>query len=201
MTSRENSQRQTREKLIAAAVSAVARNGYDATSIGAIADAAGFTKGAFFSNFESKDGLLLEVMQRHYETECADLTQLIGGGHKDSAAVDRYVDQLVGNVEWCMLSVELALHASRNPAFAARYTPLRRNFAAALGGLIEQMFTETARGLPGTPEEIGSLVLAFVQGISLASASGTREPGASQSVNLFINGLLANGHPQKPERP
>ena len=69
MASREESQRQTRERLLDTALQVVACKGYDGSSIGGIVEAAGFTKGAFFSNFDSKDALLLEIMQRHYDAE------------------------------------------------------------------------------------------------------------------------------------
>ncbi len=197
---REEGQRQTRERLLAAARQTVARLGYDSASIGAIADAAGFTKGAFFSNFDCKDTLLLEIMRRHYETACADLAALAddADGHDVDAAVDGYVDRLVADVEWCALNVELGLRASRDPAFAAQYTPMRAQFATALGGFLAPMFAKHGRALPLPFAEMGSLLLAFLQGVSLAAASGTRRPGGSDAVNLFIGGLIAGAPPLEP---
>ena len=198
LTSREESQRQTRERLIEAALSTVAGSGYDGTSIGAIADAAGFTKGAFFSNFESKDALLLEVLKRHHITELVELTAIMDGssGHADvDAAMNGYVDQLVANVEWCKLSVELSLRASRDPAFAAQFMPLRQEFSACLGDLIARVFAKYGKALPLSQEHVGSLLLAFVQGISLAAAAGARRPAGSDSVNLFLSGLRAVAPP------
>ena len=195
--SREESQRRTRERLIEAALHTVARIGYDAASIGAIADAAGFTKGAFFSNFDCKDTVLLEVLRRHYSAACEDLAALADGsrGHDVDASVDRYVDQLVADVAWCRLNVELGLRASRDPAFAAQYTPLRAQFATALGGFLAPMFAKRGRALPLPPAEMGSLMLAFLQGISLAAASGTSQPSGSAAVNLFLDGLIAGAPP------
>ncbi len=192
---REESQRRTRERLIAAAQQTVSRLGYDGASIGAIADAAGFTKGAFFSNFESKDALLLEIMQRHHAAACAQLAALMAGQGDVDAAVDAYVDGLVADVEWCTLSVELGLRASRDAGFAARYTPMRTQFATALGGLLQPMFARHGRAWPLTPADLGGLLLAFLQGVSLASASGTKQPGGSDAVNLFIGGLIAGAPP------
>ena len=196
--SREESQRQTRERLLATALQVVACRGYDGSSIGTIVEAAGFTKGAFFSNFESKDAMLLEIMQRHYDAELVDLTALMdGAGCEDdpSGAMDRYVDQLVRNLQWGALSVELSLRAGRDAAFAAKYGPVRQRFAAALGALIGRMFMVAGRALPLPPEQIGSMLLAFVQGLSLAAASGATEPSGSRAVNLFIDGLIAGAEP------
>ena len=187
--------------LLATALETVVRlKGYDGASIGAIVEAAGFTKGAFFSNFESKDALLLEIMQRHHAEACADLSARLDGsyGHDVDAAVDSYVDRLVADVDWCTLSVELALRATRDPAFAAQYTPLRRQFATALGNFLAPMFARQGKALPLDHAAMGSLLLAFLQGVSLAAASGTRQPGGSESVNLFVQGLIAGAPPSQP---
>ena len=198
VVSREESQRQTRERLLATALQVVACKGYDGSSIGTIVEAAGFTKGAFFSNFESKDAMLLEIMQRHYDAELVDLTAIMDGAGcaaDPSGAMDRYVDQLVRNLQWGALSVELSLRAGRDAAFAARYGPVRSRFAGALGALVERMFTAEGCVMPLPREQIGSLLLAFVQGLSLAAASGVAEPSGSRAVNLFINGLIAGAAP------
>ena len=102
---------------------------------------------------------------------------------------------MVADVQWWLLSVELALRASRDPAFGARYTPMRTQFAAALGTLLEPVFAKYGRKPPLPSADIGSLLLAFLQGISLAAASGTKHPGGSHAVNLFLDGLVAAAPP------
>ena len=198
VVSREESQRQTRERLLTTALQMVACKGYDGSSIGTIVEAAGFTKGAFFSNFESKDAMLLEIMQRHYDAELIELTSIMDskGSHADpSGAMDAYVDQLVSNSQWGALSVELSLRAGRNAAFAAKFGPVRQRFAAALGALIERMFTAEGRALPLPREQIGSLVLSLVQGLSLAAASGIKQPSGSRTMNLVLDGLIRAAPP------
>src|SRR5690242_3269798 len=59
---RAQSREQTRKKLIDAARAAFAQKGYGATTIDQIAEDAGFSKGAFYSNFNSKDDLALEIV-------------------------------------------------------------------------------------------------------------------------------------------
>ena len=191
---REESQRHTREMLLRASMQLVSQRGYDASSIGAIVEAAGFTKGAFFSNFESKDALLLELTRRHHETELAELQAIMEG---DEAAVQSsiaaYVDGMVANRDWLMLSIELALRASRDPVFATRYLPVRRAFSAALGTLVASLLARDGATLPIPVAEVGGLVLSVVLGLSLTAAAGVDRPPPSEQLALVIHGLKLAG--------
>src|SRR5918995_5988854 len=51
----------TRQKLLDAAAQVFAEVGLDAASVEAVCERAGFTRGAFYSNFETKDELFLEL--------------------------------------------------------------------------------------------------------------------------------------------
>ena len=53
----------TRQRLLQAAMGEFARHGIDATSVEQISEAAGFTRGAFYSNFEDKDALILALLE------------------------------------------------------------------------------------------------------------------------------------------
>ena len=61
---RADRQAQTRDELIAAADRLFTRTGFHATSVDAVADEAGYTKGAVYSNFESKEDLFFAVYER-----------------------------------------------------------------------------------------------------------------------------------------
>src|SRR5438105_13617480 len=58
----------TRSALVEAAADVFARRGYDGASLEEIAEAAGFTRGAIYSNFGSKEDLMLAVVERYNET-------------------------------------------------------------------------------------------------------------------------------------
>ncbi|MEY2426563.1 MAG: hypothetical protein QOI61_2135, partial [Actinomycetota bacterium] len=60
---REESKAKTRQELIRAANRLFLRNGYVATSLANIAEEAALTKGAVYSNFESKEDLFLALLQ------------------------------------------------------------------------------------------------------------------------------------------
>ena len=62
---REESQARTRDLLVQAARDEIVKKGFAQATVRDIADAAGFSQGAFYSNFPSKEAILLEVVRRH----------------------------------------------------------------------------------------------------------------------------------------
>src|SRR6201989_3544078 len=74
--SREDSREQTRQRLMDAAQKLIARKGLDAASVENIAAAAGYSRGAFYSNFKSKDDLFIELLRCDHVKAMAELNAL-----------------------------------------------------------------------------------------------------------------------------
>ena len=190
---REESRERTREHLLEAARVAVARNGYDGTSIADIAEAAGFSKGAFFSNYESKEALLLELLRRHKEQDIATLGRILAeaeGGKDAASALDRYLEGLGADGDWVRLDIELQLHAARNPAFAVDYDALQSRTRSGVAHLIAALFQRAGRQPPVSPGDMADLFVALVHGFVLQRA---RDPGAA--VKLVFESLMAAAEP------
>ena len=66
---RAEQQAQTRERLLAAAERVLARHGYGGASIDLVTAEAGYSKGAIYSNFESKEAVFLELLRVYMERE------------------------------------------------------------------------------------------------------------------------------------
>src|SRR5580658_3982809 len=64
---REDSRDQTTQRLLEAAQKLIAKKGLSAASVEDIAEAAGYTRGAFYSNFSSKGDLFIELLRRDHE--------------------------------------------------------------------------------------------------------------------------------------
>ena len=195
---RDERREQTREKLFAAARENVARAGYDATSIGAIAEAAGFTKGAFFSNFDSKEALLLELLRRHKAEEIEAIRAILEDGGTEMGeklALDRYIEGLDSHGHWALLDIELQLQASRSPDFARRYAEVQGICRAAMGRLIARFFARAGRVPPLAPEKMAGLFLALVNGLVLAAVADPARPPFNLQVKLVLDGLLAAAEP------
>ncbi len=121
---RAQSRQRTREALVSAAMGVVARSGYAGASVDAIAAQAGFTVGAVYANFGTKQELFLAVFERHCAEELAalrELTAATGSVAELLAAVTRrFTDLDEAHREWWQLWAELWLFAQRNPHAAQR---------------------------------------------------------------------------------
>ncbi len=171
-TSRKEAQRQTRERLLAAASASIVQEGITATSIRSICSAAGLTQGAFYSNFASKDDLLVDVMETHIRAETAILRDLVV--RADHGSIEKTLAALVGRLadlavepRWSLLSIELQLHAQRDPGFAARYKASKEAchqvFAELVGELVDRHHLTPA--LP--PFQLGIGLYALWSGLAV----------------------------------
>ncbi|WP_152031005.1 TetR/AcrR family transcriptional regulator [Agromyces aureus] len=125
--SREN----TRRKLLDAAAQVFAEVGLAAASVEAVCDRAGFTRGAFYSNFDSKDELFLElagrVTQGRVEAVTARVAELECDGAFASSQtdvfeiLDQVLDVSADDRLGVLLMSEIRIHALRSPEMAAAY--------------------------------------------------------------------------------
>src|ERR1700735_5925499 len=74
---RQESRLETRARLLESAAQLFARGGYEGASVDLIAESAGYSKGAFYSNFESKEAIFLELLDIHKRREIEALSQLL----------------------------------------------------------------------------------------------------------------------------
>src|SRR5256885_14555703 len=74
--SRDDSREQTTQRLLDAAEKLIVKKGLEAASVENIAAAAGYTRGAFYSNFSSKDDLFIELLRRDHQKATAQLNAL-----------------------------------------------------------------------------------------------------------------------------
>lgn len=171
---REESRQQTQARLLAAAREVFGREGYAGTSVDAVAEAAGFSKGAFYSNFDSKEALFLALLERHMAGEVALSGEVAGAGDSVERVIERIAERYSGDAEdisWCLLSIEFALHATRAPAFAARRAALMQQHYESVAGII----TAVARLAGAEVESPLAAAMAFValrQGLALERRAG-----------------------------
>lgn len=203
---REESQALTRERLLESAGELVVQHGTGA-SVRDIADAAGYTQGALYAHFQSKELLFLELLRRHMAREAQELDALLQrSGDKPGGAMealDGWLNGMNSDHDWSMLSMELQLHARRDKTFAAYYDRLFAQHKAAMARLVERFFGELGLVPPAAPIEIAGAMMALAHGMVLQrgrGARGTSDP-AGATIKLLLKGLIAISAPLVvPER-
>jgi AcrR family transcriptional regulator len=196
---REESQAQTRARLLGAAGRVFAQHGYSGASVDAVAEEAGYSKGAVYSNFASKEDIFLELMREHEAREQRDIESIILQLTESRASPDEVITTMNtwlrtmnSDLDWSLLAVELQLHAQRHPAFAAQYDKLNAQHRAALGQLMARLFKAAGKTLPADADQVGSIVMALVQGFALERRRGKKKGGdpAGPLIGLVLIGLM-----------
>jgi AcrR family transcriptional regulator len=148
---RTQSQARTRQLLVATARALFLRDGYAATSLEKVAEEAGFSKGAVYSNFDGKDALCLAVLDTiHAEVADAVLGSLRGAASIEAAlaSLDLWADARLGDPDWSALEAEFAARSRRDPALRAsleaRNRRIREMVADALATACEEQGLELA---------------------------------------------------------
>ncbi|GAA4284526.1 TetR/AcrR family transcriptional regulator [Brevibacterium daeguense] len=150
--------KRTREKLISAAIPVFAAKGVAGTSIEELTEAAGLSRGAFYSNFTSRDELVLAVCDSAIH-EAVDRIHAVADDGLEEAfnsaadmadkhtavadAVQQYFAENAYTVDWVLAEREISLHAMRVPELRDKYEELvqahRQQFAAVIGALLERL--------------------------------------------------------------
>ncbi|RLK52827.1 TetR/AcrR family transcriptional regulator [Microbacterium telephonicum] len=146
VTTRAGSRRreQTRARLLDAAHAVFAEVGMDAASVEMICERAGFTRGAFYSNFESKDELFVALVAQLTDAKLEEVAVRVRdlGPREDldpSLLVREVVGQSFGaNFEPHLFS-ELRTQALRDPRLAAAYLGLQDAMAGRVADIIRHV--------------------------------------------------------------
>ena len=167
--SRVESQARTREQLIDTATTLFLRDGYFATSLTKVADEAGFSTGAVYSNFASKSALAMVVLQRLQDIHVTGLVEAFAKHPTFEAkltAIETWAEDAIGESGWPRLEFEFALEASQDKGLVRETIGRDRLARDLLGQIIDSQLS--AHGLkPLVPaKELARIVLSL--GIGLA---------------------------------
>lgn len=195
--SREETQAETRRQLLDAAARQFARLGYRGVSLDAVAATAGYSKGAVYANFESKEDLLLQLLAEHMETKMQTLERVLQPGALDGAGLenlDQTLSLLNEGADWPLLAIELQLVARRERSFGAKADELFERHRVRLGELVARLFAAAGRKPAIPPLEIARATSALVEGMACqAGLKGQSDAVAGRLISQWMRLLVATG--------
>lgn len=159
---------ETRARLLEAAYRVFADQGFGKVRIEELCAAAGYTRGAFYSQFDSLEELFFTLYNENAQLIDAQLTQALStpdGESSVEAVIDRIADTLVLDRDWLLVRSDFQLYAARNPAVAQRLVEHR----AHLRRSVEQHIVATGVDLPpavGSAAEAAQAVAVAYDGIA-----------------------------------
>jgi AcrR family transcriptional regulator len=191
---RQESRFETRTRLLESAAQLFARGGYEGASVDLIAESAGYSKGAFYSNFESKEAIFLELLDAHKRREIEALAQLLAQDIPASELLSLIRNSETGrgsDFDFGLLSAEFQLQACRDKTFAKTYAKLHRTHRDTMAGLVTKLFAKLNRIPPSDPKDLADIIMALTTGLSLqrTSVQGPLRKGFVTEAIFLVLGL------------
>jgi len=153
----------TRARLIQSAEKAFARDGFEAAKLEEIAADAGYTRGAFYANFDSKEDLFFALLEREIGSRIAALEREMDRVAEPEAKLKAMRDFFLTKTmdrRWCLLALEFKLFAVRHPEVRQRLAAMHRRFVGPRVSFLEEVMKNIGRELP---------VSAYATGVSMAA--------------------------------
>jgi AcrR family transcriptional regulator len=193
---REDSRDQTRQRLLDAAQKLIARKGLSAASVEDIAAAAGYTRGAFYSNFSSKGDLFIELLRRDHVETHAELAAL----RSDALPLDliqkrtrEIYGRLYRNNESFMNWTEARLLAARDTKFRSRLNALLAEKRGQIAEFIEYFYQRAGVASPVPESAMAMGFMALVEGVKLSMLSSPADMTAATAESIlttFIDAIM-----------
>ncbi|HKP20151.1 MAG TPA: TetR/AcrR family transcriptional regulator [Thermoleophilaceae bacterium] len=167
--SRADRQARTREELVGAADRLFTTNGFHATSIDAVADAAGYTKGAVYSNFASKEDLFLAVYSRRVDRRVEEMNATLASAPTFFEGMEKLVSGLEQRTDdgWLAVFFEFWAHVLRHPELRDRFAEHHRRGMEPVAATMERVAEERGEQLREDPTKLATARLAMATGLQL----------------------------------
>jgi len=204
---RQESRQLTRERLIEAAERVFVRAGFEGAPVEEIAAEAGYTRGAFYSNFANKDELFLALLDKRSSAMLDRLGRIFEehGATEEcyTAAREFYAEQCRAST-WAIVRSEFQMRALRSPMVREHLAELHRRELDAYTAHVTRYFVEAGLVLEQHCRAVTLALIQTAQGMSfhLSTNSGAAEEQlAAECCGLVFDRLLRHDAPLPSARP
>ncbi|MFG2127486.1 TetR/AcrR family transcriptional regulator [Streptomyces sp. NPDC048751] len=187
----------TRANLLDAAFAVFAAKGFGRVSIEEVCEAAGYSRGAFYSNFDSLDELFFALYQERADLIAQQVADALAGDGPDlhvPASVDRVTDVLLLDIDWLLVKTDFLVHAARDPAVAQSLLEHRARLRRAVADRLARAQGHTA--LPavlGDVDAAAHAVVAAYDGVTTQLLLDRDVDHARAWLKQLLTALLTDG--------
>lgn len=196
---RTESQALTRERLLDAGSRVFLQEGYVRASVDKVAEDAGYSKGAIYSNFASKEALFIALLRQKFESDLAGLRDLlhdISDPEELLVSLRRHYSNHVEVLDITLVAAEFLTQVGRGSPYLKECNALYAEQRQAMAELIAALFERSGCALPGAPVDLATALIGLSLGLSLQRGI---DPDAvtpdkwGRAVEQHLRGLLALG--------
>jgi AcrR family transcriptional regulator len=202
LTRREKQQR-TRSALLSAAVELFSERGLEGTSVDEIAQSAGYTKGAFYANFKSKEELFLVMLDERFSEALERLERMLAGTHEPqeeaTAAAADFIHFAIDR-EWPTLSFQFLAYAAQNEEFRQELATRQKAMREQMANVFKRWKQGFGAEFPLPVEDITAMTFFMADGFLAGRIiePDLKEDLYTRMIAVFLRGLQALADDQKP---
>lgn len=206
--SREQSREQTRERLLEASHAVFMQKGFTLASVEDITAAAGYSRGAFYSNFDDKTELFFELLRRESAGIDQEFHRLLQAPMADPVELQNQIaanySQLYRDDRCSLLWMEARVVAVRDEKFRAKLSVFLEERYQQIAEFVE-MFAKLTNTPPAAPpHEIAIGLMALCEGVSFAHRCDPERVNGKTAESVlawFLKASIAMPEPVPPAAP
>jgi AcrR family transcriptional regulator len=180
---------ETRAKLLEAAFHVFAAKSFGQTRIDDVCAAAGFTRGAFYSNYATLDELFFDLYDERAALIATQVTASLTAPPLDAPVaevIERTVATLLLDRDWLLVKTDFLLHAARNPTLARRLATHRDQLRQAVQDRLLSVRPELAL----QPYDAARAVVAAYDGVTVQLLLDSDVTAARTWLTQLLTALL-----------
>lgn len=195
---RPESQAETKRHLLEAAEVVFAAQGFGAATVEQITSRAGYSRGAFYSNFKSKDELFLTLLEERLSQGIAEVSRIVDTANTTTEMIEqlraRAVSGRPGDLRWHLLVSEFHAYALRHPKIRVRLAEQERKERRALTQAVRHQFDAAGVPPPADPARLALLIQCVDHGLRLEQSIDAESvpPGSYiDFLSLLLDAAIA----------
>ncbi len=197
----------TRRKLLSAAKRIFAQEGFEAARLEDIAAGAGYTRGAFYANFESKEDIFFALLDDWVRERIECVTEALRQ-HKNPldklAALRKHYAEIAKDRRLVLISLEFKHYALRHPEAHARLRDRHRRMRASWADLLSELLSALDRTLPVKNPAASACLGALSQGMlleHLVDPKTLSDGDVRHVLGLFFDSIFGAGATAGCQKP
>jgi AcrR family transcriptional regulator len=192
-TTRKERQADTRTSLLRSAAALFTKRGMEGTSVEEIAAEAGYTKGAFYANFKSKEELFLTMLDEHFAAEIERMDRALAGsgdpGEEARHAAAAFTQYVFADSEWPTLYFQFAAQAARDEEFREELATRSRAMRAKMVEILRR-WSAGEKEPPLPLEDLSAMIDFMASGFILER---TVDPDIPEEMFATMMGVFVLG--------